>query len=60
MLKVFVPFALKKKMLVRKFIFQTILVITFARVRGKEKRQRSATELSNPILGCRRVEIRRR
>lgn len=45
-------------MLVRKFIFHIILVISFARVRAKEKRKGSNTELSNPILGHRRLEMR--
>lgn len=45
-------------MLVRKFIFQIILVINFARIRAKEKRKGSNIELSNPILGHRRLEMR--
>lgn len=52
------PFFKKKKMLVRKCIFHIILVISFARVRAKEKRKGSNTELSNPILGHRRLEMR--
>lgn len=51
-------FGFKKKMLVKKFIFQIILVITFARVRAQEKRKRSKTELLNPILEHGRIEMR--